>query len=395
MVAVVAVVARPWRAVLARRRTGQLRPAVLIAARRLQSDRHNVVIAAGTAALAVAAAVYAGVATDSASRALHDKARTFIGSETSFAVYRGTPNAPNLGAPSTIVDRSPDAHSDSASVQVIGVDRTTFSTTAFWRSDFGPSLPSLPDMLGPADRRNTPAIVAGPLPDPTLLFTNRDTLKVRRRHGRAYPAYAPTRPRSSSTVPLEASPASYGTEVWTKSADVDGATRALKDAGIRVFGVYSAPDIFDNTSFLAVRWSLRLLRFLGVLGGMVVVAIELSIIDARRRARQLTYLFAARMGLSTAEGWTVVAIEMIPPLAVGAAIGSAAAVAVARASVSRLDTIRSVPPVALLGPISPGVVVDRRCRRGGRPRHGGMGAQTVRPILRFAPWLIVSPCPSP
>ncbi len=94
MMAVVTVVARPWRAVLARRHAGKMRPAILIAARRLQSDRHNVVIAAGTAALAVAAAVYAGLATDSAGRALHDKAHTFIGSETSLVVYRGTPRAP-------------------------------------------------------------------------------------------------------------------------------------------------------------------------------------------------------------------------------------------------------------------------------------------------------------
>ena len=130
----------------------------------------------------------------------------------------------------------------------------------------------------------------------------------------------------------------------------------LSDAGVRVFSVYRAADTFDNTSFLAVRWSLRLLRALGILGGLVVVAIELSIIDAVRRTRQLTHLFAARMGLTAAEGWTVVAIEMIPPLVVGAVIGSAAAVAVARSSVSRLDTIRSVPPVSLLAPVAPALL---------------------------------------
>jgi hypothetical protein len=359
IVAVVAVVARPWRAVLARRRTGRLRPAILIGARRLQSDRHNVVIAAGTAALAVAAAAYAGLATDSAGRALHDKARTFIGAETSFVVYRGTPNAPDLGAPSTIVDRSPDARSETASVQVIGVDRATFVAAAFWRSDFGPSLPRLLNALGPADADGAlPAIVAGPLPNPTITYTNRDTLKVRV-VGRAehIPGIrADTTAIVVDRAALEASPVSYGTEVWTKSADVDGAARVLKDAGVRVFSVYSAPDIFDNTSFLAVRWSLRLLRALGVLGGMVVVAIELSIIDARRRARQLTHLFAARMGLTAAQGWTVLAIEMIPPLLVGAATGSAAAVAVARTSVARLDTIKSVPPVSLLAPIAPALI---------------------------------------
>jgi putative ABC transport system permease protein len=359
MVAVVAVVARPWRAVLARRRTGKLRPAILIASRRLQSDRHNVVIAAGTAALAVAAAVYAALATDSAGRALHDKARTFIGAETSFVVYRGTPSIPDLGAPSTIVDRSPDAHSDSASVQVIGVDRATFAAAAFWRSDFGPSLPSLLDSLGPPDPDGAlPAIVAGSLPNPTLTFTNRDALKLRvvGRVAHVPGIRADTTAIVVDRAALEASPVSYGTEVWTKSADVDGAARVLKDADVRVFSVYSAPDIFDNTSFLAVRWSLRLLRALGVLGGMVVVAIELSIIDARRRARQLTHLFAARMGLTAAQGWTVVAIEMIPPLFVGASVGSAAAIAVARASVARLDTIQSVPPVALLAPIAPALL---------------------------------------
>jgi hypothetical protein len=359
IVAVVAVVARPLRALLARRRTGKLRPAILIAARRLQSDRHNVVIAAGAAALAVAAAAYAGLATDSAGRALHDKARTFVGSETDFVVLRGTPSAPDLGAPSTMVDRSPNARSQSASVQVIGVDRATFAAGAFWRSDFGPSLPALLDALGPADPDGTlPAIVAGPLPDPTLTYTNRDTLKVR---VVGHATHVPGIPADTTAVvvdraALEASPASYSTELWTKAVDADAATRVLAGAGVRVFSVYRAADTFDNTSFLAVRWSLRLLRALGILGGLVVVAIELSIIDARRRTRQLTHLFAARMGLTTAQGWTVVAIEMIPPLAIGAAIGSAAAVAVARASVSRLDTIRSVPPVSLLAPVTPALL---------------------------------------
>ena len=107
-----------------------MRPAVLIAARRLQSDRYNVVIAAGAAALAVAAAAYAGLAIDLAGRALHDKACTFVGSETDFVVFRGTPSAADLGAPSTMVDRLPNARSQSASVQVIGVDRATFAAAA-------------------------------------------------------------------------------------------------------------------------------------------------------------------------------------------------------------------------------------------------------------------------
>jgi putative ABC transport system permease protein len=359
IVAVVAVVARPVRAVLARRRTGKLRPAILIAARRLQSDRHNVVIAAGAAALAVAAACYAGLATDSAGRALHDKARTFVGAETAFVVLRGTASTPDLGAPSTLVDRSPNARSESASVQVIGVDRSTFAAAAFWRADFGVSLPRLLDSLGPADPDGTlPAIVAGPLPDPTLTYSNRDTLKVR---VVARAAHIPGIPADTTAVvvdraALEASPASYSTEVWTKASDVDHASQALTGAGIRVFSVYQAADTFDNTSFLAVRWSLHLLRALGILGGLVVVAVELSIIDARRRTRQLTHLFAARMGLTATQGWIVVAIELIPPLAVGAAVGSAAAVAVARASVGRLDTIRSVPPVSLLAPVAPALL---------------------------------------
>jgi hypothetical protein len=359
MVAVVVVVGRPLRALLARRRNGKLRPAILIAARRLQSDRHNVVIAAGAAALAVAAAAYAGLATDSAGRALHDKARTFVGSEANFVVLRGTPSIPDLGAPSTIVERSPNARSESASVQVIGVDRATFAAAAFWRSDFGPALPKLLESLGPADADGTlPAIVAGPLPNPTLTYSNRDTLKVRM-VGQA--VQVPGIPADTTAVvvdraALEASGASYSTEVWTQATDVEHTTRVLADYGVRVLGVYSATDIFDNTSFLAVRWSLRLLRALGVLGGIVVVAIELSIIDARRRARQLTQLFAGRMGLTAAQGWAVVAIEMVPPLAVGAVIGSAAAAAVARASVARLDTIRSVPPVSLLAPVTPALL---------------------------------------
>lgn len=359
MVAAVIVVARPLRALLGRRRNGKLRPAILIAARRLQSDRHNVVIAAGAAALAVAAAAYAGLATDSAGRALHDKARTFVGSEADFVVLRGTQSIPDLGAPATIVDRSPNARSESASVQVIGVDRATFVAAAFWRSDFGPSLPRLLDSLGPADADGTlPAIVAGPLPNSTLTYSNRDTLKIR---VVARAAHMPGIPADTTAVvvdraALEASGASYSTEVWTQATDVEQATRVLTDAGVRVLSVYQATDIFDNTSFLAVRWSLRLLRALGVLGGMVVVAIELSIIDARRRARQLTHLFAGRMGLSGAQGWAVVATEMIPPLAIGTVIGSVAAVAVARGSVARLDTIRSVPPVSLLAPVAPALL---------------------------------------
>ncbi len=137
--------------------------------------------------------------------------------------------------------------------------------------------------------------------------------------------------------------------------------KALTDSGTPIYATSVASDIFDVTSFLALRWSFDATKAFGVLVGSVIVTVLLLVLDARSRARQSTYLLAVRMGLRPRQHLRALLIELGVPLLTGFALGVLLAVAATRLSVARLDSLRNLQPparqIVQLGELSGGLVV--------------------------------------
>ena len=83
-----------------------------------------------------------------------------------------------------------------------------------------------------------------------------------------------------------------------------------------------------------------------MLVGSVIVTVLLLVLDARSRARQATYLLAARMGLRPRQHLRALVIELGVPLLGGFGLGVLLAIASTRLSVSRLDSLRNLQPPA-------------------------------------------------
>ena len=93
-----------------------------------------------------------------------------------------------------------------------------------------------------------------------------------------------------------------------------------------------------------MRWTFGFLEALGVLAGLVAAVAVLLYLQARQRAREVSYALAARMGLGRAAHRRSVLLEVAGMLAVAFALGVLLGTVGAAAVVGRIDLLPHVPP---------------------------------------------------
>jgi putative ABC transport system permease protein len=326
-----------------------------LATRRVAAAPRMALALVTATALAIGILVYAGALTRSVAATSDAKARVFIGSDVSVTV------AEDIAVPSTLQDdttrvtviESGYLLPDQNSLNILGVDRGTFASAAFWDSSFAgkPLDQLLKDLTPSADpAAPVPVLVAGAdLPaSGTLVFRGGPTripVKVVD-VVRAFPGMDPGRPFVvADAAELDRRDAPGFSAIWSKA---DAATvREALPRGIHILAFATAAEVQENPNFLSLSWALGFLQSLGVMTGLIVLGGILLYLEARQRAREVSYALAKRMGLSAGAHRRSVAIELGAMLGIGAALGAILAWIAARLVYGQIDALPQIPPPPL------------------------------------------------
>ena len=354
LAAPVVVLVRPLRWLIGRcRHVGRRLPgAWRLGVRRALAEPLSTVMVILASAFAAGCLVLSSTLLVSAQRQLVDKATTFIGSDQSVRVAENVPLPATLADRATVVGRLSGKAGDQL-VSILAIDPSTFLGGVHWQDD--PELDDLATLVRRLGERGprAAAIVVGDLPA-TFDLTSRNTDAALEVHVIATLGHFPGYSNGSTMVIVDraaldaADLGRVAPYVWIRDPPVD-AVQLLRDAGARVTSEgLGVDDVFDATSFRAVRWSYSALGAFGVFIALVVLMMQLLTIDARRQRRQAAHVVMSRMGFDARRLSVASAIEVGLPLSAGVVIGVGLGALVATISVPRLDTLRHLRPPAVV-----------------------------------------------
>ena len=354
ILAPLAVLARPTIALLRRWRLAgkNMPPNVMTGLRRSLAEPGITAAVLLATALAAGSFTLSQLLTDSASAQLTEKAAVFLGSDLQLTTRDITTLPAPFDQTGTIVTRS-QGRSGSQSVDLLGIDHTTFARAVHWRDDASDrSLADLIHAVGVDDvSANPPTIpaivVGGTLPSKVLKSL---VLKPMTVVPVATARWFPGLHNGAIMVIvdkdlLKANGFSSSAEIWLRDPPIDAETQ-LAAAGVLVRSPRDLSAVFDVTSFVTVRWAFATLSILGVLVGIVVLLAQLLVLDARRQTRQASHVLTTRMGLTSRGEAIGLIAELGPALVVGAVLGVFIGWSVTRLSVVRLDSLRQLKPPA-------------------------------------------------
>ncbi len=354
LAAPVVVLVRPLRWMIGRgRHVGRRLPdAWRLGVRRAVAEPLSTVMVILASAFAAGCLVLSSTLLVSAQRQLIDKATTFIGSDQSIRLGESVSLPAVLADRATVIGRL-SGKADDQIVSILAIDPSTFLRGVHWLDD-----PELDDLAALVQRlrvrgQRAAAIVVGDLPA-TFDLTSRNTdaalavdVIAELRH---FPGYS----RGSTMVIVDratldaAELGRIAPYVWIRDPPPD-AVQLLRDGGARVTNEgLEVDDVFDATSFRAVRWSYSVLGAFGVFIASVVLMMQFLAIDARRQRRQAAHVVMSRMGFDARRLSVASAVEIGLPLVAGVVVGVVLGAIVATISVPRLDTMRHLRPPAIV-----------------------------------------------
>jgi len=351
--------ARGLRMLLPRlRTTGRAWPASAYLASRRLAVAPRIVLALLTAsALSIGILSYAGALTSSIAATSDAKARVFTGSDLDVALGSDIPVPSSIAPRTTKVTQVDRAFflSDELSVEVLGVDPSTFSRAAFWDPSFADrSLGELLKEIAPpaSPEAALPVIAAGqPVgrSEGTLTFQFGQTkLPVRIvEQVRAFPSMSPSEPLLVADGRTLAQRGVHGVvNLWVKG-DPAPALTALERSDAQIISSVTAGEVKAQRSFVSLSWAFGFLQALGIMAGVIVLGGILLYLEARQRGRAISYALASRMGLSRRSHTASVALELGALLALGCVVGIGLAWIAARIVYGRLDPLPQLPPAPL------------------------------------------------
>lgn len=329
--------------------------AVYLAARRVAAASRMALALVTATALAIGILVYAGALASSVGATSNAKALVFIGSDVSVTVAEDIAVPAALAGKATKVTTIDSGYllPDQTPLNVLGIDRATFAQAAFWDPSFSSrSLSELLDELRPGANSTdpVPVLVAGTdLPaNGTLVFRNgsaRIPVKVVETV-KAFPGMDPGRPFViADESALDSRGAPGFSSIWSR-ADPELVRNSLPQ-GVHVLAFVTAARVREDPNFLSLSWALGFLQALGVMTGLIVLGGMLLYLEARQRAREVSYALAKRMGLTAGSNRRSVAIELGAMLGLGAALGALLAWIAARLVFGQLDALPQIPPPPL------------------------------------------------
>jgi putative ABC transport system permease protein len=165
---------------------------------------------------------------------------------------------------------------------------------------------------------------------------------------KAFPGMRPNSPLMviDRRIVLDNLPRQAQFQLWSTSSpsEVDA---ALKAAGIQGVATTSSADVRGIADFKILTWVLAFLQALGFMAGVIILGGLLLYLEARQRAREVSYALARRMGLGRASHRRSVILEIGGMLAVGFVLGTGLSWIASRIVYGKLDPMPNLPPPAL------------------------------------------------
>jgi putative ABC transport system permease protein len=363
VVGMAGLAARGFRRLLPRLRTiGSGWPAALyLASRRLSAAARSTATLITVAAIAVGILCYASTLSLSSEATANQQAFVQVGSEVSASVSQLPSAVDTTEFDSTPVIRILEAELEPAGtpVDVLAVDPNTFAAAAFWDDAF--SDQSLDELLTSLDsdvEEGIPTVTAGNVGEGRLLsLTSYDVPVTIAGTANRWPGMIGERPVVVvATENLEAEIDSAGGslpgvaddfEVWSNGTKAD-LEAALEDEGQSAFGFLTAGELRDTPAYLALSWTLGLMRALGLLIGAVALLGTLLYVQTRQKERVVSYALSRRMGLRRGSHRTAVAIELASMLSVALVTGIALSLFAAIAMHDRVELLADRGSVPVL-----------------------------------------------
>jgi putative ABC transport system permease protein len=375
-----------------------------LAARRLASAPSAVLALGATAAAAASLLLFAGIVSTSARASTEEKVRDAAGADLRVEVAEGARIPADLGFPHTEVWRVVRASvlPSGPRVTVLAVDPRTFASAALWSGAFSGRDPDevLAPLAGRGTRLPVVAVGGGLSGSPTLELASRPVPASVRGTTAGFPGRTTTRPVVvASRVALEAAlgradsslhGAGAQRELWVRG-DPPAVLAALRGAGVAFFGpVRRADRAAAVPAARAVGWVFDLLRVLGAMAVLVALAGLVLYLRAGRRARDVGYALAVRMGLARGTHWRAVVLELGGILAAALLVGALLAAGAAWVVFRQFELLPTVPPPAglhvpwaLVGAMAVGGAVATLL--GAWVIQRGVDRVRVAEVLRLAP----------
>ncbi|CAN5753367.1 hypothetical protein BH18ACT15_BH18ACT15_06080 [soil metagenome] len=344
--------------------TGRWPLAAYLAARRLSAAPRSGLLLVSAVTLAVGILAYAGILTSSLDATAQAKAKVFVGSDVAAEVTHGytvVGHPQSLPYPSTIVAKLDDvrlAPGDFVATDILAIDPRTFASAAYWDGSFAahPLSELLALLEAPETGRRLPVIVVGrgfPTGG-TLDFESFRIPVTEVASAQAWPGLTSVRPLlvtteralNASFDAAGANRAAASYELWLEG-DSQGILKALAASPEGSGPVVTADEVRATPALLALRWTLGFLQALGLFAGLVALVGVLLYLQARQRAREMSYVLSRRMGLRRREQRGALRLELAGLLLPSFALAFAFAALATQLVYRRLDPIPTQPPASL------------------------------------------------
>jgi putative ABC transport system permease protein len=328
-------------------------PSLYFASRRLASAPRIAIGLLTASALAIGILAYAGTLTASVDATSTAKAYVFVGSDVAVNLAISRPLTAELPFPSTKTLRIGTAVvvSNQERTDVLGIDPATFTGVAFWDPSFAtkPLASLLRDITAPVQDGRIPVIAVG------AAFPTSGTLSISGGQiqipyvvvdtALSFPGLHSDQPMLVADRATLASSDPGGILMLWAKGDPATILDSLQRSGAMIPGSDAvARTVLANPDFLALHWTFGFLQALGVLTALIALGGMLLYLEARQRAREVSYALARRMGLKRRSHRRSVAIELGAMLAAGYVLGASLSWVAARLVFAKLDPMPHLPP---------------------------------------------------
>lgn len=329
-----------------------------LALRRMTGMPLVTVLFVATAAMPAAVALYGATVSASVRTTLETEAHLQIGADVAMLLGKATSIPASLRGHATEVSRYPQQRLGEQSVDVLGIDPSTFLSAAYTDPTAEGPAPKtvmrlitvsqpekgpVPAILVGGERRGTQQLVISQLSSPDVQIRVRVVGSI---------SSFPSQGRSGSPLLLLderslASVQSMQHELWVMG-DEQRVLRQAAAADLPVTYALLASAVIDRGVFLPVTYTFDYLTALAVLAAVAGFGGMFLYLESRSRARRLSYVMARRMGLSRFAHFGSLTLELLVALSAGLLLGLGLALAAAHAVADSFDIDTGSPPSTIL-----------------------------------------------
>lgn len=354
-----------WTVARLRDRSDELGPASYLAVHRLAGASRLAVTLLTASGLAFGIFVYAQTMVTSLRATTDAKALIFTGGDVSVQAdptYDPPRSFPLPYTHVTQITSQASVDPSEISISIMAVDPATVASVSRWDSSFGAiALTDNMRSLARSDGAGLPALAVGDeIPDGSSLSISgvNVPLNIVDRPN-AFPGMFGDRPWLVVGAPqlTEAVSAQGGidpigsaggfSEIWVRGDPIE-VQAELAALGFAVDESLSSTQVLQQPAFLSVTRTFGLLQTLGFVAALLVVIGILLYLQARQRARAVSYALSRRMGLGGRAHLRALVLELGGMLMSSALLGCVLGMVIAATMYKRIDPLPDSEPTPLL-----------------------------------------------